>query len=68
MFHVVWEGIDDAPGATWQQYERNVATEREAVSLWQTAHLYENTRPVSIDPEPDWSRYSYDGRTPLTKG
>lgn len=66
-FLVVWLGIDDAPGAEWQRYERRVPTEDRAVRLWQSCALYANTRPVSISPEPDWSRYTYDGRTPLTR-
>jgi hypothetical protein len=37
------------------------------VALWQSATLYANTRPLSIEPEPDWSRYTYDGRTPVTR-
>lgn len=66
-FTVVWQGIDDAPGAEWQEYQRTVDTEREAVDLWTAARMYENTRPVSIAPEPHWARYSYDGHTPLTR-
>jgi hypothetical protein len=66
-FTVVWLGIEDAPGAEWQWYEKEVATEREAVHLWNTATLYANTRPVSIEPEPHWARYTYDGKTPLTR-
>jgi hypothetical protein len=66
-FTVVWLGIDDAPGAEWQRHERAVDTEREAVHLWKHAAMYANTRPVSIAPEPRWNRYTYDGRTPLTR-
>lgn len=66
-FTVVWLGIDDAPGAEWQRYEHTVATEGQAVSLWQAACLYANTKPVSITPEPDWTRYTYDGYTPLNR-
>lgn len=66
-FTVVWLGIDDLPGAEWERYERTVPSEGEAVSLWQSATLYANTRPLSIEPEPDWSRYTYDGRTPITR-
>lgn len=66
-FTVVWLGIDDAPGAEWQRYEQIVMTEAEAVRLWKDAVLYANTQPVSIRPEPRWNRYTYDGRTPLTR-
>ena len=66
-FTVVWLGIDDAPGAEWQRYEREIPTEGEAVSLWETATLYANTQPVSISPEPDWTQYTYDGHTPLNR-
>lgn len=66
-FTVVWEGIDVAPDATWERHERTVDHEYQAVSLWQTAKLYENTRPISITPEPDWSRYTYGGQSTVTR-
>lgn len=70
-FTVVWEGCDvgdpSSPDAQWEQYERTYDDERTAVHSWCNATLYENTRPVSITPEPDWSRYTYDGRNPVKK-
>lgn len=66
-FTVVRDGIDARPGAEWQRHEHVVDTEHEAVHLWMAAYLYENLRAVSITPEPHWARYSYDGRTPLTR-
>lgn len=66
-FTVVWDGIDAKPGAGWQRHEAVVETEHEAVGLWKSTYLYENLRGVSITPEPHWARYSYDGRTPLTR-
>ena len=35
--------------------------------MWEAATLYANTQPVSISPEPDWTRYTYDGHTPLNR-
>ena len=60
-------GADDAPGAEWERYERSLPTEELAVRLWENATLYANTKPVSISPEPDWTRYTYDGYTPLNR-
>ena len=58
----------DKPGATWHRETRTYDTEQDAVHAWGNARLYENTRPVSITPEPNWSAYvSGDGRTPVTK-
>ncbi len=67
-FTVVYEFIDATPGTTWQPRTVEFATEDDAVSAWGVYRLYVNTRPVSITPEPNWARYSYDGHTPLTKG
>lgn len=70
-FTVVWEGCDqddwNTPGAVWKRHERTYQDERTAVHAWLCAKQYENTRPVSITPEPDWSGYIYAGRTPVTK-
>jgi hypothetical protein len=67
-FTVVWEFTNpDIRNDGWHPHTRIVATESEAVNLWKNAQLYENTRPVSISPEPRWDRHSYDGRTPLTR-
>lgn len=57
----------DQPGARWYPHTREYDTERDAVRAWENARRFENIRPISITPEPNWSRYSYDGRTPLTK-
>ncbi len=65
-FTVVTEYSNDG-GTTWQQSVQTADQEDVAVSYWETAKRYVNTRPVSITPEPNWARYSYDGRTPLTK-
>jgi hypothetical protein len=40
-------------------------TEREAVHHWLSARLYDNTEPVSVTPEPEWSRWTFDGRNPV---
>lgn len=66
-FLVVWRIRDIAPGSEWRERSKEVITEREAVGLWKRAAMYENTEPVSITPEPRWNRYTYDGRTPLTR-
>lgn len=66
-FTVVWVSIDPIPGAEWEEHTAEVATEEEAVSLWQAAVLYANMRPVSIMPEPRWNRYTYDGHSPVTR-
>lgn len=70
-FRVVWEGCDSRdhnnPDAAWKRYERAYNTEAEAVHCWLTARGYENTRPVAVYPEPDWSNYTYDGKNPVTK-
>lgn len=55
------------PGAKWYRHTREYATEWDAVGAWENAKRFENTRPISITPEPNWSRYSYDGRTSITK-
>lgn len=60
-FTVVWLGIDAAPGAEWQRYERTVPTEALAVRLWRNCVMYANTHPVSISPEPEWTRHTYNG-------
>lgn len=70
-FTVVWEACNadeySNPDAEWKRYEQVFNQERDAVHQWVTAKRYANTRPVSITPEPDWERYTYDGRTPLKK-
>lgn len=67
-FTVVWEFINpDIPRDDWHPHTRVVDTEREAVHLWGRAKFFENTRPVSIDPEPNWPRYTHDGHTPLKR-
>lgn len=70
-FHVVWETCDseewDNPAATWGRREDTFDMERDAVGLWQFLKGYVNTRPISIEPEPDWSNYTYDGHAPLTR-
>lgn len=66
-FTIVWETLDHRTGATQKQHEAIVATEGQAVRLWESATLYANTRPVSISPEPDWTRYTYDGHTHLNR-
>lgn len=68
-FTVVWDGMDHLapPGTPWERRTQEVATEQEAVNLWQTAVLYANMRPVDISPEPRWNQYTYDGHTPLKR-
>lgn len=70
-FHVTWEACNnddwDNPDAEWKPREKTVTTELEATQLWGSLKRFVNTRPVSITPEPDWSRYSYDGKTPVAK-
>jgi hypothetical protein len=64
-----WAPADEynKPGGTWHRQERTYERELDAVRAWSSARRYENTRPISITPEPDWSRYSFDGKTPVTK-
>jgi hypothetical protein len=70
-FTIVSESVDtddwNNPNAIWERSTRTYATEKEAVHVWGCLRRYANTRPISITPDPDWSRYSYDGRTPVTK-
>lgn len=71
-FHVKWEACDandwNNPDAEWMPYEKTVDDELEAVRLWGSQKSYVNTRPISITPEPDWSRHVHgDGKTPVTK-
>jgi hypothetical protein len=70
-FRVVTEHCDPDnytdPDAIWTRHEEVFDTENEAVGAWESVKRYENTRPIAIYPEPDWSRYSYDGRNPLRK-
>lgn len=64
-FTIVWEDTADAPdepGAVWKQRTKDLPSELEAVQFWEKLHLYMNTRPCSIDPEPDWDQYHYSGR------
>lgn len=35
--------------------------------MWEAATLYANTLYVSISPELDWTRYTFDGYTPLSR-
>lgn len=70
-FRVVWEICDDdewdSPTAEWERAEEIFDQERDAIGLWRFLKGYTHTRPISIDPEPDWSSYIYDSMTPLKK-
>lgn len=70
-FHVVWEdtSADDwnNPDAVWHEREKSFDSELDAVRHWHAMIQYANTRPVSITPEPEWGKYTYDGHTPGTK-
>lgn len=71
-FRVVteWVHADDYtnPDAKWRMHIREYDTERNAVHAWSNAQRFANTRPVSITPEPEWSKYMRgDGKTPVTK-
>lgn len=70
-FTIVWEVVEQAnwnkPNPPWKRCEGEFHSELDAVRHWGAMRLYANTRPVSITPEPDWSKYSYDGRNPVRK-
>lgn len=72
-FTIVWEAVDDPDWVKpdddeWERHEQQFTSELDAVREWGSLHLYTNTRPVSITPEPDWSKYVHgDGKTPVTK-
>jgi hypothetical protein len=42
---------------TGQDYQKEESDELIAVQLWGTLQRSANLEPVSITPEPDWSRY-----------
>lgn len=71
-FTVVWEAFDDPrPGPMIGPWNRLTATypeELDAVRKWGAMKVFENTRPVSVTPEPNWSAYVRgDGKTPVTR-
>jgi hypothetical protein len=49
---------------TGTRYQKYLTTERDAVNAWCQAAMYENAEPISMDPEPNWSAYTHDGKTP----
>lgn len=56
------------PDAKWQMQTREYDTELDAIHAWGNARMYANIEPVSITPEPEWSKYvQSDGKTPVTK-
>lgn len=59
MYHFISRNTE-----TGQQFETDFAHERDAVNAWCSAAMYVNTEPVSMTPEPNWSAYTHDGKTP----
>lgn len=63
-YTVITNGMDDMSPGWYARHVGVYATEFEAVNAWDSAQQYTNIVPLSITPEPDWSKYSFDGRTP----
>lgn len=69
-FTITWEAFpyqEHGTDVTWTRFEQTFETELSAVRHWRSLVRYANTRPLTITPEPDWSAYTSDGRTPTRK-